>query len=146
MFIICVLFKIKLYKNCIYCLFIAFLKGLWICIYSRCLSIIILVVHWCCCSELIVHTNAGITVKCLLSDVWYFTFLQSLFFLWWNYMCLGIESLFDLSIFTAVVKDRILYNKVWKDNWTYWDTCQYYILYCSIVTIWVIMSTLQKKL
>jgi hypothetical protein len=146
MFIICVLFKIKLYKNCIYCLFIAFLKGLWICIYSRCLSIIILVVHWCCCSELIVHTNAGITVKCLLSDVWYFTFLQSLFFLWWNYMCLGIEPLFDLSIFTAVVKDHILYNKVWKDNWTYWDTCQYYILYCSIVTIWVIMSTLQKKL
>jgi hypothetical protein len=31
----------------------------------------------------------------------------------------------------------ILYNKVWKNNWTYWDTCQYYILYCSIVTIWV---------
>ena len=103
MFIICVLFKIKLYKNCIYCLFIAFLKGLWICIYSRCLSIIILVVHWCCCSELIVHTNAGITVKCLPSDVWYFTFLQSLFFLRWNYMCFGIEPLFDLSIFTASV-------------------------------------------
>ena len=52
------------------------------------------------------------------------------FFLGWNYMCLGIEPLFDLSIFIAVdkVKDRILYNKVWKDNWTYWDTCQYYIL------------------
>jgi hypothetical protein len=35
-------------------------------------------------------------------------------------MCLGIEALFDLSIFTAIdkVKDRILYNKVWKDNWT----------------------------
>jgi hypothetical protein len=96
-------------------------------------------VHWCCCSELIVHTNAGITVKCLLSDVWYFTFLQYFFSLRWNYMCLGIEPLFDLSIFTAVdkVKDCILYNKVWKDNWTYWDTCQYYILYCSIVTIWV---------
>ena len=76
---------------------------------------------------------------CLLSDVWYFTFLQSLFFLRWNYKCSSIEPLFDLSIFTAVdkVKDRILYNKVWKDNWTYWDTCQYYILYCSIVTIWV---------
>jgi hypothetical protein len=29
---------------------------------------------------------------------------------------------------TAVdkAKDRILYNKVWKDNWTYWDTCQYW--------------------
>jgi hypothetical protein len=40
------------------------------------------------------------------------------FFLGWNYMCLGIEPLFDLSIFTAVdkVKDRILYNKVWKDG------------------------------
>ena len=61
------------------------------------------------------------------------------FFLGWNYMWLGIEPLFDLSIFTAVdkVKDRILYNKVWKDNWTYWDTCQYYIIYGSIVTIWV---------
>ena len=60
--------------------------------------------------------------------VWYFTFLQSLFFLRWNYMCLGIEPLFDLSIFTAVdkVKDHILYNKVWKDNWIYWDTCQYW--------------------
>ena len=44
-----VLFKIKLYKNVIYCLFIAFLKGLYICIYSRCFSIFILV-HWCCCS------------------------------------------------------------------------------------------------
>ena len=95
--------------------------------------------HICCCSELIVHTNAGITVKCLLSDVWYFTFLQSLFFLWWNYMCLGIEPLFDLSIFTAVdkVKDHILYNQLWKVNWTYWNTCQYYILYCSVVTILV---------
>jgi hypothetical protein len=61
------------------------------------------------------------------------------YFLGWNYLCLGIEPLFELSIFTAVdkVKDRILYNKVWKDNWTYWDTCQYYIIYCSIDTIWV---------
>jgi hypothetical protein len=23
-------------------------------------------------------------------------------------------------------KDHILYNKVWKDNRTYWDTCQYW--------------------
>jgi hypothetical protein len=64
-----------------------------------------------------------------------------LFFLRWNYLCysLGIEPLFELSIFTAVdkVKDRILYNKVWKVNWTYWDTCQYYIIHCSIGTIWV---------
>ena len=59
---------------------------------------------------------------------WHFTFMQSLFFLWWNYMCLGIEPLFDLSIFISVdkVKGRILYNKVWKDNRTHWDTCQYW--------------------
>ena len=52
---------------------------------------------------------------------------------------MGIEPLFELSIFTAVDKgkDHILYNKVWKDNWTYWDTCQYYIIYGSIGTIWV---------
>ena len=62
----------------------------------------------------------------MLSDVWYFTFLQSLFFLRWNYM---YWTFVDLSIFTAVdkVKDGILYNKVWKDNWTYWDTCQYWV-------------------
>jgi hypothetical protein len=94
------------------------------------------------CELVLFETNCPYECRnnwCLLSDVWYFTFLQSLFFLGWNYMCLGIEPLFDLSIFTAVdkVKDRILYNKVWKDNWTYWDTCQYYILYCSIATIWV---------
>jgi hypothetical protein len=117
-FIIYVLYKIKLYTNYIYCFFIAFLKGY--------------------CSELIVHTNAGITVKCLLSDV-IFYFFSIYFFLGWNYLCLSIEPLFELSIFTAVdkVKDRILYNKVWKDNWTYWYTCQYYIIYCSIGTIWV---------
>jgi predicted AAA+ superfamily ATPase len=40
----------------------------------------------CCCTELIVHTNAGITVKCSLSDMF------------------GIELLFDLSIFIAVDK------------------------------------------
>jgi hypothetical protein len=57
----------------------------------------------------------------------YFPFCN-LFFLQWNYMCLGIEPLFDLSIFIAVekVKGCILYNKVWKDNWTYWNTCQYW--------------------
>jgi hypothetical protein len=59
------------------------------------------------------------------------SFISIYFFLGWNYLSLGIEPLFELSIFTAVdkVKDRILYNKVWKDNWTYWDTCQCYILY-----------------
>jgi hypothetical protein len=38
------------------------------------------------------------------NEEWYFTFMQSLFFLRWNYMCLGIEPLFDLSIFIAVDK------------------------------------------
>jgi hypothetical protein len=68
-----------------------------------------------------------------------FYFFSINFFLGWNYLCLGIEPLFELSIFTAVdkVKDRIFYNKVWKENWTYWDTCQYYIIYGSIGTIWV---------
>ena len=66
-------------------------------------------------------------------------YFSSYFFLGWNYLCLGIVPLFELSIFTAVdkVKNRILYNKVWKDNWTYWDTCQYYMIYGSIGTIWV---------
>ena len=66
-------------------------------------------------------------------------FFSIYFFLGWNYLCLGIEPLFELSIFTAVdkVKDRILYNNMWKDNWTYWDICQYYIIYDSIGTIWV---------
>jgi hypothetical protein len=52
-----------------------------------------------------------------------FYFFSIYFFLGWNYLCLGSEPLFELSIFTAVdkVKDRIVYNKVWKDNWTYWD-------------------------
>ena len=51
----------------------------------------------------------------------------------------GYWTFVDLLIFTAVdkVKDGILYNKVWKDNWTYWDTCQYYTIHCSIGTIWV---------
>ena len=129
------LFKIKLYKNYIYCLFIAFLK------YSRCLSIIILV-HWCCCSELIVHMNAGKTVKCLLSDVWYFTFFQSIFS-WGEITCVWVLNLcLNYRFLQLSTRSRtcILYNKVWKDNWTYLDTCQYYILYCSIVTIWVVTS------
>ena len=70
-----------------------------------------------------------------------FYFFSIYFFLGWNYLCLGIEPLFELLIFTAVdkVKDHILYNKVWKDNWTYWNwnTCQYYIIYGSKSTIWV---------
>jgi hypothetical protein len=31
-----------------------------------------------------------------------------------------------------------LSKRQWTSNdWTYWDICQYYILYCSIATIWV---------
>ena len=89
--------------------------------------------HWCC-SELIVHTNAGITVKCLLSDVWYFTFLQSLFFLRWNYMCLGIEPLLIYRFLQQLTRSRTVYcitrcKKIIEHTGT--------ILYCSIVTIWV---------
>ena len=88
---------------------------------------------------IIVYTIAGITVKCLISRRVIFYFFSIYFFLGWNYLCLGIEPLLELSIFTAVdkIKDRILYNKVWKVNWIYWDTCQYYIIHCSIGTIWV---------
>ena len=94
--------------------------------------------HWCCCSELIVHTNAGITVKCLLSDVWYFTFFQSIFS-WGEITCVWVLNLcLNYRFLQQLTRSRtILYNKVWKDNWTYWDTCQYYIIYGSIGTIWV---------
>ena len=63
----------------------------------------------------------------------------SLWFLGWNYLCLGIEPLFELSIFTAAdkVKDVYCITRCEKINWTYWDTCQYYIIHCSIGTIWV---------
>ena len=37
----------------------------------------------------------------------------------------GIEP---LLIYRFLQQLTILYNKVWKDNWTYWDTCQYYML------------------
>ena len=74
--------------------------------------------------------RVGFYFVCQLKVIFYL-FAISFFFLQWNYMCLGIEPLFDLSIFTAVqwvdkVKGHILYNKVWKDNWIYWDTCQYW--------------------
>ena len=76
--------------------------------------------HWCCCSELIVHTNAGITVKCLDNKIClnYQTcdilLFFNLFFPGVKLPVFGIEPLFELLIFTAVdkVKDRILYNKV----------------------------------
>ena len=88
-----------------------------------------------------VHTNAGITVKCLLSDVWYFTFFFNLFFPGVKLPVFGYWTfvwIIDFySSWVDKVKDRILYNKVWKDNWTYWDTCQYYIIYGSIGAIWV---------
>jgi hypothetical protein len=109
-----------------------------VCKYSWCLSIIILV-HWCCCSELIVHTNAGITVKCLLSDVWYFTFFQSIFS-WCEITCVWVLNLcLNYRFLQQLTRSRTIYciTRVWKVNWTYWDTCQYYIIYGSIGTIWI---------
>jgi hypothetical protein len=69
----------------------------------------------------------GLCLYCVCHLEWYFPFCNLFFFLQWNYMCLGIELLFDLLICTTVdkIKGYKLHNKVWKDNWTYWDTCQY---------------------
>ena len=78
------------------------------CKYSRCLSIIKLV-HWCCCSELIVHTNAGITVKCLLSDVWYFTFFQSIFS-WVEITCVWVLNLcLNYQFLQQLTRSRTVY-------------------------------------
>ena len=87
MFIIYVLFKIKLYKNYIHCLFERYVN-----IYLFSMFVNNHICAWCCCSELIVHTNAGITVKSLLSDMWYFTFLQSLFS-WGEITCVWVLNL-----------------------------------------------------
>ena len=63
-FIIYVLFKIKLYLLLRHCLFERFANMYLLSL----LSIIILVVYLCCCSELTVHTNVEIIVKYLLSS------------------------------------------------------------------------------
>jgi hypothetical protein len=55
------------------------------------------------------HINAGIIVKRLLSDVWYFTFFSIYFFLGWNYLCLGIEPLFELSILYSYCTNATMY-------------------------------------
>ena len=93
--------------------------------------------HWCCCLELIVHTNAGITVKCLLiSDMWYFTFLQSLFFLWWNYMCLGIEPLLIYRFLQQLTRSRTVYCITRCEKIIEHIVTSVNIIY-YIVTIWV---------
>jgi hypothetical protein len=97
-------------------------------------TIFVRMMHWSCDTFILEKIKGTFFVKSgfifmfRLSFRLIFSFLQSHFSLPWNYMCLGIERLFNISIFTAVdkVKDRILYNKVWKDNWTYWYTCQYW--------------------
>jgi hypothetical protein len=53
----------------------------------------------------------------------YFTFFQSIFSwgeitcVWVLNLCLNYQFLQQLAV--DKVKDGILYNKVWKDNWTY---------------------------
>jgi hypothetical protein len=72
---------------------------------------IIILVHWCCCSELIVHTNAGITVKCLLSDVWYFTFFQSIFS-WGEITCVWVlnqEIIISFEVYSYCTNATIYY-------------------------------------
>jgi hypothetical protein len=99
--------------------------------------------HICCALVLLFGTNCPYECRdnCQMFAIrWVIFYLFAItFFPSVKLHVFGYWTFVDLSIFTAVdkVKDGILYNKVWKDNWTYWDTCQYYILYCSIVTIWV---------
>ena len=92
--------------------------------------------------ELMVHTNAGITVKCLLSDVWYFTFLQSLFFLRWNYMCLVLKLFLiyqflqqltrSMTVYCIARCEKIIEHVLWHLSMLYTTN-----VYCNIVTIWV---------
>jgi hypothetical protein len=108
-FIIYVLSKIKLYKKMylllVHCLFERFVNMY---LFSMFVNN-----HICCALVLLFGTNCpcecGITVKCLLLDVWYFTFLQSLFFLRWNYNCLGIEPLLIYRFLQQLTRSRTVY-------------------------------------
>ena len=77
-------------------------------------------------------------VKCLLSDVWYFTFFQSIFS-WGEITCVWVLNLcLNYGFLQQLTRSRTVYCITrCEDNWTYWDTCQYYIIYGSIGTIWV---------
>ena len=70
----------------------------------------------------------GLCLYCVCHLEWYFPFWNLFFFPTVKLHVLGIAPLFDLLICTTVdgIKDYKLYNKVWKDIWTYWDTCQYW--------------------
>jgi hypothetical protein len=115
-----VLFKIKLYKNYIYCLFIAFLIIFSMFVYN----------HTCVLFGtrpnyiIIVHTNVGITVKCLLSDVCYFPFFNLLFprvelpvFGYCTFNCLNYWYVYCITRCEKIIEHtgtpvNILYNSV----------------------------------
>ena len=131
--------KIKLYKKMylllVHCLFERFVNMY---LFSMFVNN-----HICCALVLLFRTNCPCECR---NNCQMFAIRRGIFYLFAitffpavKLQLFGYWTFVDLSIFTAVdkVKDGILYNKVWKVNWPYWDTCQYYILYCSIVTIWV---------
>jgi hypothetical protein len=103
-FIIYVLFKIKLYKNYIHCLFERYVN---IYLFSMFVN------NHICALVLLFGTNCPYECrnncqKFAIRHVIFYLFAIS-FFLGWNYLCLGIEPLFDLLIFTAVDKVKDLY-------------------------------------
>jgi hypothetical protein len=69
-------------------------------------------------------------VKCLLSDVWYFTFFQSIFS-WGEITCVWVLNLcLNYRFLQQLTRSRTVYCITrCEDNWRYWDTCQYYIIY-----------------
>jgi hypothetical protein len=83
--------------------------------------------HFLCCSELIIHMNAGITVKCLLSDVWYFTFFNlffpgaklpaavsthfGIYYLQKTLSCVAFQSFDFARTWWSLVNKRVLYTE-----------------------------------
>ena len=82
---------------------------------------IIILVHICYCSELIVHLNAGITVKCLLSDVWYLTFFN----LFFPGVKLGINHLTWRGIWFFV----LIWNNFFKQLDTFFSPVLNFVTY-----------------
>ena len=133
-----VLFKIKLYKNCIYCLFHCLFE-MFVNMY---LFSMFVNIHTCAL-VLLFGTNCPyecrnncqmFAIRCVIFYLFAISFFPGVKLHVFGYWTLA----WFIDFYSSWQgQGRILYNKVWKDNWTYWDTCQYYILYCSIVTIWV---------
>ena len=78
-------------------------------------TIFVRMMHWSCDTFILEKIKGTFFVKSgfifmfRLSFRLIFSFLQSHFSLPWNYMCLGIEPLFDLSIFIAIDKVKDVY-------------------------------------